>query len=534
MYLHLFTGNNLNNHLPMKRIACKPGLILLLMFYSSVSLNLMGQDKGASGILGKAELYKAKKEAFNYLSDDIIVKKYGGISDSIWFFAELGMQEFRSSAILIKVLEDEGFSVQKGVAGIPTSFVATWGSGKPVIGIMGEYDALPMLSQEALTPEKSPLIDGGPGHGCGHNLMGPSGVAAAVAVKKSMEEGKLKGTIKFFGCPAEEISVSRPYMVRDGIFKDVDALIDNHASTSFGTACGVEGSAVISAIFTFKGKTAHSAVAPWSGRSALDAVELMDVAANMLREHLFYAARMHYVITEGGEAPNVVPDRASVWYYIRNTDDRLEEMYSRVKDCAKGAALATGTELDTIKVITGIHQKHINRGLAETIQRNIELTGLPVWTEEEQMFAKALQKKLGEEETGYTSAINSLKQPESVQVGGGSTDVGEVSLIAPTATVNFPSGVPGSIAHHWSTVTSGYGTAAWKGMMAGAKVIAGTALDLLTKPELLEKIRNEFTLYSKDHPYKSFLPDGAKPPLDFNKELMEKFRVGLEVLSDFK
>jgi aminobenzoyl-glutamate utilization protein B len=280
----------------------------------------------------------------------------------------------------------------------------------------------------------------------------------------------------------------------------------------------------MSVVFSFKGKTAHAAGAPWSGKSALDGVELMNIAANYLREHLFYTHRLHYVVTDGGEAPNVVPDRASVWYYIRNTDERLEEMYKRILDCARGAALASGTTLDTVTVLTAIHQRHSNKGMAEAIQRNIELIGMPEWTDGEHSFAKALQKELGEKETGYPLKPKPLKVPSEIQVGGGSSDVGEVTLIAPTATLNFPGGVPGSIGHHWSSVASNYGTAAWKGLNAGAKVMAATALDLITEPKLLEAIKNEFTEYSKTHPYKSFLPEGAKPPLDLNRELMDKYR----------
>jgi aminobenzoyl-glutamate utilization protein B len=500
---------------------------ILLPAFALNFFTLTGQEKPDDGLLGKADFYKAKRNAFEYLSQASVVEKFGHIADSIWSFAELGMQEFRSSSILIRALEREGFSVEKNVAGIPTCFVATWGSGKPVIGILGEFDALPMISQKPLTPYQSPLIKGGPGHGCGHNTMGTAGIAAAIAVKRSMEQNNIRGTIKFFGSPAEETVISRPYMVRAGVFRDIDAVIDNHAATNFGTGYGVNGNAVISAIFTFKGKTAHSAGAPWSGRSALDGVELMDVATNFLREHLFYTYRMHYVITEGGEAPNVVPDKASVWYYIRNTDERIEDMYKRVVDCAKGAAIATGTTLDTITILTGVHQRHGNKGMAETIQRNIELVGLPQWTDNENAFAKALQKELEEKETGYPTEIKGLQKPATQQVGGGSSDVGEVTLIAPCATLNFPGGVPGMIAHHWSTVTSFYGSAAWKGLNAGAKVMAGTALDLMTKPKLLEEIKNEFIEYSKTHPYKSFLPEGAQPPLNLNRELMEKFRDAL-------
>jgi aminobenzoyl-glutamate utilization protein B len=500
----------------------KPAL-LHLIFCFIVSVSLFSQKNPDTGYLGKADQYKSKKTAIDYLSQGSVVEMFGKISDSIWTYAELGMQEFRSSAILIKTLEKEGFKVEKGVAGMPTCFVATWGTGKPVIGILGEYDALPMISQKALTPKQIPVVAGAPGHGCGHNMMGTAGIAAAIAVKKSMEENNVHGTIKFFGSPAEETVISRPYMVREGVFRDVDAVIDNHASSNLNTGYGVDGNAILSVVFTFKGKTAHAAGAPWSGRSALDAVEIMDVSTNYLREHLNYTYRMHYVITEGGEAPNVVPDRASVWYFIRNTDERIEDMYKRVIDCAKGAALATGTTIDTIKMITGVHQRHYNKGMAETIQKNIELIGLPSWTDKEQAFAEALQKELGQKQEGYPDSVSPLRKP-SIQVGGGSSDVGEVTLIAPTATVNFPGGVPGEIGHHWSTVASGFGSAAWKGLNAGAKVIAGTALDLLTKPRLMEEIKTEFTAYSKLHPYKSFLPAGARPPLDLNKELMEKYR----------
>jgi aminobenzoyl-glutamate utilization protein B len=499
------------------------GMLLVVIILFLTTDPGFSQKKSEEVLPVKADLYKAKKNALDYLSDTLVVRKFGKISDAIWNFAELGMQEFKSSAILIKTLEEEGFAVEKGVAGMPTCFVATWGSGKPVIGILGEFDALPGLSQIGMSPVQMPLVDGAPGHGCGHNMMGTAGIAAAIAVKRSLEQNNLQGTIKFFGSPAEEVVISRPYMVREGVFKDVDAVIDNHASGDLSTSYGVNGNAIMSVVFSFKGKTAHAAGSPWTGRSALDGVEIMNVATNYLREHLFYTERMHYVVTEGGEAPNIVPDKASVWYYIRNTDDRLEEMYKRVLDCARGAALATGTALDTVTFITAVHQRHSNKGIAEVIQKNMELVGLPQWSDKEQAYAKALQKELGEKETGYANKIKPLMQPSSIEVGGASSDVGEVTMVTPTATLNFPGGVPGEIGHHWSTTASGYGSAAWKGLNTGAKVIASTALDLITKPKVLEEIKNEFAIYTKEHPYKSFLPAGAKPPLGMNKEIMDKY-----------
>ena len=476
----------------------------------------------------ETHISKEKQCILDYLSRSEVIEKFGKISDAIWSYAELGLQEFNSSALLIRTLKDEGFTVEKGLAGMPTCFVATYGSGKPVIGILAEYDALPMLSQKARHPEQSPLIQGAPGHGCGHNLMGTAVSAAAIAVKKAIEKHDIKGTIKVFGSPAEEMLVSRPYMVRAGLFDGVDVIINNHTDSGFKTSYGVRGNALFSVIYTFTGKTAHSAGGPWGGRSALDAVEIMNVSTNYLREHLHFTYRMHYVILEGGEAPNVVPDRASVWYFLRNTDERLEEMYQRVLNCAKGAALATGTELSEVRVIAAIHQCHANKALAELMYKNIKLIGMPEWTKAEHEFAKSLQKELGKEEKGMPKEVGKLSKPAAVFTGGASSDHGDVTLIAPTATIRFPGIVPGAIGHHWSNVTCNYGSGAWKGLNAGAKAMAATAIDLLTLPDELQKIRQEFEDHSKKHPYTSFLPEDAQPPLDINEELMNKYRPLME------
>ena len=384
-----------------------------------------------------------------------------------------------------------------------------------------------MISQKGRVSTQDPLIKGAPGHGCGHNAMGTAASAAAIAVKQAMDKFGIKGTIKVFGSPAEETLISRPYMIRAGLYEGIDAVIDNHSSSGLSTGYGTGGNALFSTIFTFKGKTAHGA-SPWGGRSALDAVELMNIATNFLREHLFYTYRMHYVITEGGEAPNVVPDRASVWYFLRNTDERIEEMYEKVINCAKAAALATGTELVSPRCLTAIHQSHRNKAAAELLQKNIELVGMPKWSDEEHAFAKALQKELGKEEKGMPTEVDTLKAPQSVFVGGASSDVGDVTLIAPTATVRFPGTSPGAIGHHWSKVACGYGSTTWKGLNAGAKVMAASAIDLLTKPSELKKLRDEFEEYEKEHPYKSFLPEDAVPPLDLNEELMKKWRPIME------
>ncbi|MDH7512891.1 MAG: amidohydrolase [Clostridiales bacterium] len=473
------------------------------------------------------KIEKEKKFVLDWLSQPETVEKFGQISDAIWSYAELGLQEFRSSKLLADTLEQAGFKVERGLAGMPTCFVASYGSEKPVIGILGEFDALPMLSQKGRVPRQDPLVDGAPGHGCGHNAMGTAAAAAAIAVKETIEKFGLKGTVKMFGSPAEETLISRPFMVRAGLFNDVDVVIDNHSSSDFGTDYGVSGNALFSAIFTFKGKTSHGASA-WAGRSALDAVEIMNISTNYLREHLNLAHRLHYVIIEGGEAPNVVPDRASVWYYVRNSDDRVEETYEKVLNCAKAAALATGTELQKIRVLSAVHQRHANKALAELFQKNIDLVGMPGWTEEEHAFAKTLQKELGEEEKGMPTDLRPLREPWPVSIGGGSSDVGDVSLVAPLATIRFPGQVPGGIGHHWSSVASNFGSTAWKGLNAGAKAMAASAVDLLTKPKELKRIRDEFEAYAKEHPYKPFLPADAQPPLDLNEELMKKWRPMLE------
>ncbi len=483
----------------------------------------------ATGAPAKPKISIEKQAVLDWLARPEAVEKFGRISDKIWEYAELGLQEFNSSKLLADTLEAAGFKVERGLAGMPTCFVATYGSGKPVIGLLGEFDALPMLSQKARVPKKDPVVEGAPGHGCGHNTMCTAAAAAAIALKDAMDAHGIKGTIKVFGSPAEEIVASRPYMIRAGLFEGVDAVIDNHSSSGFSTEYGVGGNALFSTIFTFKGKTAHAAGAPWVGRSALDAVEIMDVSTNFLREHLPLSHRIHYVILEGGEAPNVVPDKASVWYYVRNTDEQLEDMYQRVINCAKAGALAAGVELSSMQVVSAIHQRHANKAAAELFQKNIELVGMPAWSDEEQAFAKALQKELGVEEKGMPSKVDSLAAPRGGPfTGGGSSDVGDVTLIAPTATIGFPGSVPGAISHHWSNVACFYGSIAWKGLNAGAKAIAASAIDLLTKPEELAKLRKEFDEYSKTHPYKPFLPADATPPNNLNKELMDKYRGLLE------
>jgi len=456
-------------------------------------------------------------------------EKFWRISDAIWSYAELGLEEYKSSKLLADTLEEAGFKVDRGVAGMPTAFVAAWsnGTGKPVVGFLAEYDALPMLSQKAGSATHDPMVSGAPGHGCGHNTMGAMQALAVISMQKAIREKGLNCTLKYFGSPAEEILVSRPYMIRAGLFKDVEVVIDCHSAGSFGTSHGISDSGMYSFVVTFRGKTAHSGANPWMGRSAVDAVELMHAATERMREHIPVTQRTHWVTLEGGEAPNVVPDRASTWYFIRDIDENLEERFSWVADCAKGAALMTQTTYE-VRVLTAIHQRYANKALAELIFENIKAVGKPEYTEEEEAFARAVQKNMGISVKGLDYPLELIDANKAPYVGG-SSDVGDVTLVAPCATIRFPARIPGKLpGHHWAVTASGVTSIAHKGITAGAKVACYTVYDLLTKAELLTQIRNEFKESAKKHPYKTFLPDNAEPPIGWHAELMAKYRSEME------
>ena len=457
-------------------------------------------------------------------------EKFWKISDAIWSYAELGLEEYRSSKLLADVLEAAGFRVDRGVAGMPTAFVATWsrGSGQPTIGFLGEFDALPMLSQKADVPKKDPLVPGAPGHGCSHNTMGTVQALTVIILKEVMEKKGLNGTLKLFGSPAEEILTSRPFMVRAGLFQGVDVVLDCHGDSAFHVAYGMEGTAMYSFIVTFKGKTAHAGAFPWMGRSATDAVELMHAGTERMREHLPTTQRTHWVTLEGGEAPNVVPDRASTWYFMRDLDENVEKNFKWALDCAKGAALMTQTIYE-VKTLGAIHQRFPNKRLAELVFENINAVGKPTYTEEEEAFSRAMQTEEGYPVVGMDYSLK-LTSPESEPLRGGSSDVGDVTLVAPTVSMRFPARVPGSPAHHWTVVSASKTSIAHKGLTAGAKVLALSAFDLLTDPGILAKIREEFAELAAKRPYKTFLPDGAQPPLGFDTELMGKYRGVMEKL----
>lgn len=438
---------------------------------------------------------------------------YKNIALSIWEFAEVGYKEEKSSALLQKTLSDAGFTVDKGVAGIPTAFVATYGSGSPVVGILAEFDALPGLAQKAV-PQKEPVAGKDAGHACGHHLFGTASVAAAIEVKKLLEKGALKGTVKLFGTPAEEGGSGKVYMVRDGLFAGVDAVLHWHPGGENGITT-TKALANTSAKFRFNGVSAHASAAPERGRSALDAVEAMNHMVNMMREHIPSDARIHYVITNGGKAPNVVPDFAEVYYYVRHPNrDMVRQLFDRVVKAANGAAMGTETKM-SYEVIGGTYDLLVNKTLAATMQKALESVGGVFYTNEETAFAKELQKSFDFAVPALTTAaqVSPLKNTESS--GGGSTDVGDVSWNVPTAGLRAATWVPGTPAHSWQAVACGGTEIGTKGMMVAAKTLALTAIDLFTDAALIQKAKEELAASrAAGFVYKPLLGDRA-PALNY-------------------
>jgi aminobenzoyl-glutamate utilization protein B len=440
-------------------------------------------------------------------------KDYENIAKSIWGWAELGYQEEKSSALLKKTLSNEGFSIKSGVAEIPTAFVAEYGSGKPMIGILAEFDALPGISQEVAT-ERKPILGQAGGHACGHHLFGTASTAAAIAVKNYLNKSKKKGTVRLYGTPAEEGGSGKVYMVRAGLFDDVDIVLDWHASDRNAANPGTS-MANRSAKFRFHGYSAHAAGAPEKGRSALDGVEAMNNMVNLLREHIPDGSRIHYVITRGGNAPNVVPDFAEVFYYVRDFNvDILEDIWLRVIKTAEGAALGTGTRLE-YEIIHGNRPVLAKDVTQKIMYNNLTAIGGINYDRKEKKFAKEIYKTLRSPSLGLESA--SEVQPYKFSKGKGSTDVGDVSWMVPTTRLRMATWVPGTSAHTWQAVSAGGMSIGMKGMVNAAKVIAGTAFDLYNDPETIKNAKKE--LIERRGPtfnYYSLLGE-RKPPLDFRK-----------------
>ena len=436
------------------------------------------------------------------------------VNKSIWEFAEVGLQEHKSAKLLVDKLRENGFEVKHGVSDMPTAFVASYGSGQPIIGILAEYDALPGMSQ-TVEPVRTPLKEGEPGHACGHSGLGTGSLGAALAVKAAMEKYKLPGTIRLYGTPAEETVIGKIYMLLDGQFDDLDICLHWHPSTKTGPWAG-SSKAIVSVKFTFDGVSAHAAGNPEKGRSALDAVELMNVGVNYMREHTKEDARLHYVITDGGGAPNVVPPKATVWYFIRaDSHEDVEYYFKWVNDIAKGAALMTRTKL-SVKVDTDCHELIVNDPLSELFHMNLTKVGPPKFDENEIAFARRIQQPLVEEfgavyPLAIADKVESLE--ESRVTSKGSTDVGDISWYVPTGGIRTSCMAAESPGHSWQNVACIGSSIGEKGIIYGAKTIAVTALDLMLKPELVLEAKADWKRRMEGRKYTTLIPEGQKPPL---------------------
>ncbi|GAB4139341.1 MAG: M20 family metallopeptidase [Planctomycetaceae bacterium] len=436
------------------------------------------------------------------------------VNRSIWDFAEVGLQETKSSALLVSKLKDAGFQVKTGVAHMPTAFVASYGQGHPIIGILAEYDALPGMSQK-VSPLREPVKSGRPGHACGHSGLGSGALGAVLAVKKAMETHKLKGTIRLYGTPAEETAIGKVYMLLNGQFRDLDICLHWHPSSQNGAWSG-SSKALVSVKFTFDGTAAHAAASPHSGRSALDAVELMNVGVNYMREHVKEDARFHYVITNGGGAPNVVPPKATVWYFIRaDRHEDVEKYFNWIRDIGKGAALMTRTKM-SLHIDTDCHELIPNTPLSELMVANLKSVGAPKFTEKDKQFARRLQQPLIDQfGSKFPLAVDERILPlERTSVPSkGSTDVGDISWYVPTGGIRTSCLVANSPGHSWQNVSCIASPIGEKGILYASKVLAVSAIDLLGSPELIAAAKADWKQRMKNRKYTSLVPKGQKPPV---------------------
>jgi len=428
------------------------------------------------------------------------------LSDQIWAFAETALKETRSSKALADYAAAQGFAVQRGVADLPTAFVATFGEGRPIIGIMGEYDALPGISQKA-EPVKGPLVEGAAGHGCGHNMFGAASLGAAIAIKEQIAAGKIKGTIRFYGTPAEEAVGGKLYMARAGLFSALDAVLAWHPSDRT-QADATSSQALVDLIVEFKGKAAHAAADPWNGRSAVDGLELFTHGLNMMREHVKPTVRMHYVIQKGGEVPNVVPEYARLWCWLRDKDRvGVEDLLKRARAIAEGAALMAGVE-SKVTVQSGDWEMLVNLPGERLLEANLRWLGELQFTAEEQEFAKKIQKATSVAEAGLVTKMRPIEEQE---FKGGSTDVGDISWIVPTLHLSVTTAPYEAPWHAWPVVACGGMSIGHKGMLYASKTLAATMVDLFTDPKTLSAIQDEFRKKTAGVTYKAYIPDGPPP-----------------------
>ncbi len=454
--------------------------------------------------------------------------------DMVFSLGELGFQEHKTADYVTGVLEREGFTIQRGCAGMPTCYVATFtqGSGQPVIGIMGDIDGLPETSQKPGVAYQDPLIPGGPGHGEGHNSAPAVDVIGAIATKRVMEKYNIPGTLKVIPGVAEELVASRTYMVMDGLFEGMDAMLSTHVSTDFTTSYGISGSGLVSTMYNFHGRSAHGAGSPWAGRSALDAAMLMDIGWNFRREHLRLQQRSHSVVVNGGNQPNVVPSEATIWYYFRELDyPRIAALHALGDTISQAAAAMTGTTVDE-RIIGSAWPQNYNKPLAEAMHANIQAVGMPKWTAADQELARAAQQMMGNDSIrGLRTELETELEEADQGMGGGSDDIAEVSWNLPTVRLRYPANIPGMTGHHWSSGIAMATPIAHTGANYGARVVAMTAIDILANPKLLPEAKRYFTeVQTSDRKWVSLIPRGTPPPVELNAEKMAEYAPELEKL----
>lgn len=453
--------------------------------------------------------------------------------DQIFSFAELGFQEFETSRYLVGLLRDHGFTVEEGVAGIPTAWVATWGEGEPKISVGTDLDNIPKASQMPGVACHLPMVEGAPGHGEGHNAGMAVQITAALAVKELMEREGLPGTIQIWPGVAEELVATKAHYVREGIFEDVDIVLYAHVGSNLSTSWGITpGTGLVSAMFTFEGSAAHAGGAPWRGRSAADAANLMEVGWNFRREHLRTQHRSHSVIYDGGDQPNVVPSEASVWFYFREKNyPQIRDLFAMGDSVARGAAMMSGTTLKEVRIIGSAWPGHFNRVVAEAMHENIQDVGLPRWSEDDQRFARAVQAEVGSRETGLAEDLSPLRGglSEEERTAGYADDIGDISWNVPTAVLSFPSNVPGLPGHHWANAIAMATPVAHKGATQGAKAQAMTMLDFMVRPDLVDAAWDYFeNVQTAEMEYEPFIRPSDEPAIEMNAEIMEEFREDLE------
>ena len=485
----------------VNRVVCCVTAAVLTIGLAAFGSGVSAQDAGAPPAPSAAKA--AAIRSIDRHGPELI-----SLSDQVWAFAEIALREHRSSKLLADYAQKQGFRVERGIAGMPTAFVASYGSGRPVIAIMGEYDALPGLSQKAQS-SKAPLVEGAPGHGCGHNMFGAASLGAALAIKEQIQAGSLKGTIRFYGTPAEEDIGGKTYMARDGVFNDVDVMLAWHPGDE--TKADTDSSqAMVDLAIEFHGRAAHAANDPWNGRSAVDGLELFTAGVNLMREHIKPSSRLHYTIVDGGDVPNVVPEYAKVWLWARDWERaEVESLLARIRKLAEGAAIMTETT-SNVTVQAGSWEVLPNLAGARLLDANLQWLGPVSYSDEEQVFARAIQRATGVPETGMDMRILPLDNQEQE---GKSTDVGDVSWVVPTVQARVATVAIGTPGHSWQITAQGKSGQAKKGMVNAAKAMAGVAADALNDVALIARAKADLKARTDAMPYVSPLPADLQPPI---------------------